>query len=102
MQPGSAVSSYRLIEEESQRQSASDENGLVTMAYDEELAGRIRVLVANEPGCTEKKMFGGLRKSLPSRLPRAMSSVSLTTDDARRSTAYSGGYRRPRGQLSPR
>jgi TfoX/Sxy family transcriptional regulator of competence genes len=30
------------------------------MAYDEELAGRIRELVANEPGLTEKKMFGGL------------------------------------------
>jgi TfoX/Sxy family transcriptional regulator of competence genes len=30
------------------------------MAYDEELAGRIRELVANEPGVTEKKMFGGL------------------------------------------
>jgi len=30
------------------------------MAYDEELARRIRVLVANEPGLTEKKMFGGL------------------------------------------
>jgi TfoX/Sxy family transcriptional regulator of competence genes len=30
------------------------------MAYDEELAGRIRDLVAGEPGLTEKKMFGGL------------------------------------------
>jgi hypothetical protein len=30
------------------------------MAYDEELAGRIRELVANEPGLTEQKMFGGL------------------------------------------
>jgi TfoX/Sxy family transcriptional regulator of competence genes len=30
------------------------------MAYDEELANRIRALVANEPGLTEKKMFGGL------------------------------------------
>jgi len=29
------------------------------MAYDEELAGRIRELVAGEP-VTEKKMFGGL------------------------------------------
>jgi TfoX/Sxy family transcriptional regulator of competence genes len=30
------------------------------MAYDEELAGRIRELVASEAGLTEKKMFGGL------------------------------------------
>ena len=30
------------------------------MAYDEELAGRIRELLAGEPSLTEKKMFGGL------------------------------------------
>src|SRR5919204_1845856 len=30
------------------------------MAYDEELAGRIRELVAGEAGLTEQKMFGGL------------------------------------------
>ena len=30
------------------------------MAYDEELAARIRDLVASEPALTEKKMFGGL------------------------------------------
>lgn len=30
------------------------------MAYDEELAERIRDLVATERGVTEKKMFGGL------------------------------------------
>jgi TfoX/Sxy family transcriptional regulator of competence genes len=30
------------------------------VAYDEELAERIRELVAGEPGVTEKKMFGGL------------------------------------------
>jgi TfoX/Sxy family transcriptional regulator of competence genes len=30
------------------------------MAYDEDLAGRIRELVALEPGLTERKMFGGL------------------------------------------
>ena len=30
------------------------------MAYDEELAGRIRGLVGAEPGLTEQKMFGGL------------------------------------------
>jgi hypothetical protein len=30
------------------------------MAYDEELAARIRALVAEQPGLTEQKMFGGL------------------------------------------
>ena len=30
------------------------------VAYDERLADRIRALVADEPGLTEKKMFGGL------------------------------------------
>jgi TfoX/Sxy family transcriptional regulator of competence genes len=30
------------------------------MPYDEQLAGRIRELVAEERGITEKKMFGGL------------------------------------------
>jgi TfoX/Sxy family transcriptional regulator of competence genes len=30
------------------------------MAYDEDLANRIRELIAREPDVTEKKMFGGL------------------------------------------
>ena len=30
------------------------------MAYDEDLANRIRALLGTEPGVTEKKMFGGL------------------------------------------
>jgi hypothetical protein len=30
------------------------------VAYDEKLASRIRELVAEEPGLTEQKMFGGL------------------------------------------
>ena len=30
------------------------------MAYDEELAARIRTLVGGEPALTEQKMFGGL------------------------------------------
>jgi TfoX/Sxy family transcriptional regulator of competence genes len=30
------------------------------MAYDEELASRIRALIAEEPGLTEQRMFGGL------------------------------------------
>lgn len=35
-----------------------DDNGPV--AYDEDLANRIRELLADEQGVTEKKMFGGL------------------------------------------
>src|SRR3712207_1477627 len=30
------------------------------MAYDEDLAHRIRELIAGEPGVTEQRMFGGL------------------------------------------
>ena len=33
---------------------------IARMAYDEELAARIRTLVESEPGLEEKKMFGGL------------------------------------------
>jgi hypothetical protein len=33
---------------------------LVAMAYDQELAGRIRHLIGSDPELTEKKMFGGL------------------------------------------
>jgi hypothetical protein len=32
----------------------------VVVAYDEDLANRIREIVQNEPGLTEKRMFGGL------------------------------------------
>ena len=31
-----------------------------TMAYDEDLANRIRELIASEDGYTEQKMFGGI------------------------------------------
>ena len=33
---------------------------IAVVAYDEDLAGRIRHLVGDEPALTEKKMFGGL------------------------------------------
>ena len=33
---------------------------IVTMAYDENLANRIRELIASEDGYTEQKMFGGI------------------------------------------
>jgi len=34
------------------------------MAYDEELANRVRELVGREPGIAEKRMFGGLAMML--------------------------------------
>ncbi|MER6791891.1 TfoX/Sxy family protein [Amycolatopsis mediterranei] len=34
--------------------------GRTTMAYDEELADRVRALLEDEPGWAEKKMFGRL------------------------------------------
>jgi TfoX/Sxy family transcriptional regulator of competence genes len=33
---------------------------IATMAYDEDLASRIRELIASEDGFTEQKMFGGI------------------------------------------
>jgi len=33
---------------------------IVTMAYDEDLANRIRELIASEDGYSEQKMFGGI------------------------------------------
>src|SRR5438128_29322 len=49
----------------SQRAAASKAVGppcamIVTMAYDEDLADRIRELIASEDGYTEQKMFGGI------------------------------------------
>ena len=33
---------------------------ILTMAYDEDLANRIRELIGSEDGYTEQKMFGGI------------------------------------------
>ncbi len=38
------------------------------MAYDEDLANRLRELLADEPGITERKMFGGLAFLLDGRM----------------------------------
>jgi len=46
------------IDRERAVQPAVDDNGLV--AYDEDLANRVRELIAGDPDVTEKKMFGGL------------------------------------------
>ena len=43
------------------------------MAYDEDLADRIRELISMEPGLTEKRMFGGLGFMLDGNLAVAAS-----------------------------
>jgi hypothetical protein len=45
----------------------------VTVAYDEDLANRIRELLAAEHGVTEKKMFGGLAFLIGGRMSIAAS-----------------------------
>jgi TfoX/Sxy family transcriptional regulator of competence genes len=44
------------------------------MAYDEELAHRVRELLADEPGVTEQRMFGGLAFLLQGNMAVAVSS----------------------------
>jgi TfoX/Sxy family transcriptional regulator of competence genes len=44
----------------SRRSAARLVNDAAAMAYDEDLAHRIRELLASEPNVTEKRMFGGL------------------------------------------
>jgi TfoX/Sxy family transcriptional regulator of competence genes len=44
------------------------------MAYDEELAHRIREVVQREPGLTEKRMFGGLAFLINGHMAAAASS----------------------------
>jgi TfoX/Sxy family transcriptional regulator of competence genes len=56
------------------------------MAFDKELADRIRDIVAPEPGLTEKKMFGGLAFLLNGHMAVSASSqggLMLRVDPAR-------------------
>jgi hypothetical protein len=56
------------------------------MAYDEDLAGRIRELVATERGLTEQRMFGGLAFLINGHLSVAASGkggLMLRVDPAR-------------------
>lgn len=57
------------------------------MAYDEELAERVRDLVAGERGVSEKRMFGGLAMLIDGNMAVAVRGqggllVRLITDDA--------------------
>ena len=45
------------------------------MAYDEEIAKRVRQVVQGEPGLTEKRMFGGLAFLIDGRLAVSASSA---------------------------
>ena len=50
----------RRLRSSTARDIGNEAYAVPAMAYDEELAGRLRDLLADEPGLTEKKMFGGL------------------------------------------
>jgi TfoX/Sxy family transcriptional regulator of competence genes len=67
------------------------------MAYDEELADRIRELVAREDGVTEQKMFGGLAFLIGGNMAVAASGqggilVRVDPDDAEALLATRRGY----------
>ena len=67
------------------------------MAYDEELAQRIRELVAAEPGVTEQKMFGGLAFLIGGNMAVAASGqggilVHVDPDESETLVAKTDGY----------
>ena len=67
------------------------------MAYDEELAARIRELVATEDGVTEQKMFGGLAFLVGGNMAVAASGqggilVHVDPDESETLVAKSAGY----------
>jgi TfoX N-terminal domain len=67
------------------------------MAYDEELARRIRALVADEPTLTEKKMFGGLAFLVGGNMAVAASGqggLLIRVDPAESDTLVSGSNAR--------
>ena len=68
------------------------------MAYDEELAGRIRALLADEPDLTEKKMFGGLAFLICGNMAVAASGqggLLVRVDPARSDTLVASTNARP-------
>jgi TfoX/Sxy family transcriptional regulator of competence genes len=68
------------------------------MAYDEELAARIRDLVAAEPGVTEQKMFGGLGFLVHGNMAVAASSQGgalVRVDPAESDAIVAGSSARP-------
>jgi TfoX/Sxy family transcriptional regulator of competence genes len=68
------------------------------MAYDEDLANRIRELVLAEPGVTEQRMFGGLAFLIDGNLSVAASGkggLMLRVDPAESDKLLSRPYARP-------
>jgi TfoX N-terminal domain len=86
---------------------------IVAMAYDEELAGRIRQLIGSDTELTEKKMFGGLAFLIQGnmaiaassgggamvRVDPAQSDVLVATTNARYEHARPGHARMVAGQF---
>ena len=68
------------------------------MAYDEELAERIRELIAGEPALTEQKMFGGLAFLIGGNMAVAASSqggLLVRVDPAQSDTLVAATNARP-------
>lgn len=68
------------------------------MAYDEALAERIRDLVADQPGVTEKKMFGGLAFLVGGNMAVAASGqggLLVRVDPAESESLVAGSHARP-------
>jgi hypothetical protein len=63
----------------------------VAMAYDEELAGRIRQLIGSDPELTEKKMFGGLAFLIRGNMAIAASGQGGAMVRADPAVGHSGG-----------
>jgi TfoX/Sxy family transcriptional regulator of competence genes len=75
------------------------------MAYDEELASRVRGLVGGQPGLSEKKMFGGLAFLIGGNMAVAASGqggLLVRVDPARSDALVATSHARPaemRGRL---
>lgn len=68
------------------------------MAYDEELAERIRVLLADEPRLSEQRMFGGLAFLIGGNMAVAASGqggLMVRVDPAQSDKLVAGGVARP-------
>jgi hypothetical protein len=80
---------------------------ITTMAYDEDLANRIRELVGDQSGVAEKKMFGGLAFLIGGNMAIAASGqggVMVRVDPGRSDSLVASTTARPaemRGRLMP-
>jgi len=72
---------------------------IAAMAYDEELAGRIRQLIGSDPELTEKKMFGGLAFLIRGNMAIAASSEGGAPWSASTPRSQTPSWRRRRPRL---